>query len=120
MKKANGSWRSLVATGLVGGMLALPVSHAVAGQQQQYPPFAPSAPQEEQEEGPSTAAKWFGAALLGGLLWCAWTDCIGGGNSGGSAPRWKEEERPQKPAYARPDTSIGCRWGDRAHGTCVK
>jgi hypothetical protein len=76
MKKTKDFWRPLVAVGLVSAMLVLPLSHAAAGQQQQYPPFSPYSQQEEQEEEPSSAAKWLGAALFVGLLYCAWTGCV--------------------------------------------
>ena len=121
-----GSICPFVAALLVALMLVLPLSHVAAEQRQQYPPFSPYIPQEEQEEGPSTATKWLGAAAFVGLLWCAWTGCISGnpnGDAQGSPStqdprRWREEERQQKPESARPDTSIGCAWGDRAYGTC--
>jgi hypothetical protein len=125
----HSSIRPLVAVVLVSGMLALPLHHVAAEQRQQYPPLSPYAPREEQEEGPSTAAKWVGAAFVIGLAWCALTGCIGGNSSEGAQGipsaqdpwrRWKEEERQQKPEFSRPDTSIGCAWGDRASGTCVR
>jgi hypothetical protein len=116
MQKAKGSWRSLVAAGLVSATLALPLSHAAAGQRQPYRPLSPSVPQEREE--PSRAAEWLGVAFVVGLFYCVFTDCIGGGNAGGGAPRGREEENPQKPAYARPDSSEGCSWGDRLFGTC--
>jgi len=118
MKKDKSSWRSLVVVGLVSVTLALPLRHASADQRHQSLPRSPYGQQEQEE--PSSAAKWLGAAFVVGLLYCAWTDCIGGGNAGGGAQRWREEERPQKPTYTRPDTSIGCSWGDWVAGTCVR
>jgi len=123
------SLRPFIAALLVALLLAVPLSHAAAEQRQQYQPLSPYTPPEEQEEGPSTAAKLFGAAAFVGLLWCAWTGCISGNPNGGAqgSPStqdtqrwWREEERKQKPEAVRPDTSIGCAWGDRASGTCVR
>ena len=75
------SIRPFMAALLVALMLALPLPHGAAEQRQQYPPISPYVPQGEQEEEPSRAAEWLGAALFVGLLWCAWTGCVGGGNS---------------------------------------
>jgi hypothetical protein len=130
MQKLSSLHRVLAAL-LVALMLVLPLSHAMAGQQQQSLPFSPySQQQEEQEEGPSTAAKWLGRAFFVGLVYCVLTNCMGGGADGGggkSSPSPEEIDRlsrgsgrTPKHEYAPPDMSIGCRWGDRAHGTCVK
>jgi hypothetical protein len=128
MKKAMGSWRPLVAVVLVSVMLALPLHHVAAEQRQQYLPLSPYTPQGEREE-PSSAARWLGWAFVAGLVWCALTGCVGGDSDGGAqgSPatqdpwrRWKEEGHQPKPEFSRPDTSIGCAWGDRASGTCVK
>lgn len=121
MKKANSSWRFPVAVGLVNLMLAWPLSHAAAEQRQPYVPRAPySSPYSSQEqEDASSAAQWIGAAFMVGLLYCAWTDCVGGGNSAGNPPRQRrQEDGGQQPEYARPDTSAGCTWGDRALNNC--
>ena len=123
MKKPKGFWRPLVAVGLVSGMLALPLSHAVAEQRQQYPPISPYSQQEQdaQERRNSSSGWWIIPALVVG---CLVLGCLGGSGQGQGSPstqdprRWREEERQQKPESARPDTSIGCAWGDRAYGTC--
>ena len=114
MENKQGSWRSAVAVGLISVTLALPLSHAAA--QQRYGRPAPYTQQEREE--PSNTAQWLGAAFVIGLLYCAWTDCVGGGNSGERTPRQGEEAYSQKPVPARPDTSRGCVWGDRLFGTC--
>jgi hypothetical protein len=130
MKKPKGYWRSLVAAGLVSATLALPLSHAVAEQRQQYLPLSPYTQPQEQEEGPSTAAKWLGRAFFIGLVYCVLTDCMGGGNSGSggqSSPSPEEIDRlsrgsggTPKHEYALPDTSMGCVHGDRRYGTCIE
>ena len=117
MKKANGSWRFPVAVGLFNIMLALPLSHVAAEQRQPYVPRAPYSSQEQRDV--SSAAQWVGAVFMAGLLYCAWTDCVGGANPAESTPRHgRQEEGAQKPDYARPDTSQGCTWGDRLFNTC--
>jgi hypothetical protein len=125
MKKVKGSWRPLMAVGLVGVMLALPLSHAAAEQRQQYLPLSPYTPQEEeQEEGQSTAAKWLGVAFVAGLFWCAITDCIGGQKfpSKQEIYRRKDEQaskRTQPGASTLLDNPL-CFFGTVKDGTCVR
>ena len=114
---------------LVALMLALPLSHAAAEQRQQYLPLSPYSQQEQDAGGaPATAqmARWrrplpsWSGVLL---AWVASAEISRQGAQGSPStqdpPRWlRQEERQQKPEAPRPDTSIGCAWGDRAYGTC--
>jgi hypothetical protein len=120
MRNEKGSWRSLVAVGLVGMTLALPLSHAAA--QQRYEFRSPYAPQEQEAQERPSRGWWIIPVVIVG---CLVFDCLkgsGGGQESGSAPGGQDQLRETDPEQKRdevqPDTSIGCAWGDRAYGTC--
>ena len=90
----------------------------------------PAQPQQQTQAAPSSKDEnWapviIGAAILVGLILALGSS--GSSSSSSSSASAKQDydsdrynrQAPSQPAYRhKPDTSVGCVWGDRAHGTC--
>ena len=92
--------------------------------------FTPAQPQQQTQAAPSSkddnwAPVIIGAAILVGLVLALGSSGSSSSSSSGASakqdynPDRYNRQAPSQPAYRhKPDTSVGCVWGDRAYGTC--